>query len=79
MKAADIQRDLKARSSTDVLKPKDAAKADVCTKFSLVFSRETSQNDETMIHVQYLCVCSKCFTVYRYKASDDSSYGIKFC
>jgi len=49
MKAADIERDLKARSGTYVLKPNDIGKADVWKKFSLVFSTVSAQ-DTTIRH-----------------------------
>ena len=79
-KCIEIERVLKNRSSCSsyVLKPNESAKAVVWKQFSLVFQKQLSSDEgETLSHVNYLCACNKCFKVYSYKGADGSSFGTK--
>ena len=60
--------------------PNDAAKADIWKYYSLVYkvkSSESSETDDSIECVKYLCACNKCLKVYHYKAKDGSSFGTK--
>ena len=75
LEATDIERQLRANSDAFVLKEHVSGKSKAWKHFSLIFEKTSHDND--LVELKYTCACNHSLCVYRYKASDGSSYGTK--
>ncbi len=46
-------------------------------KFSLVYEKTDSNDDDAAVELKYFCACNKCRKVYAYKASDGKIEAIE--
>ena len=73
--ASELQRAIRGTPGKYLLRPNEAAKAEVWKKFSLIFEHKSDGEDQEM---KYFCACNKCKNVYyAYTAADGNSYGTK--
>jgi hypothetical protein len=80
--ACELEKTLKARPDSFVLKQNSSGKSDIWKHFYLVYKKQdVADNDQTddtsLIEQKYFCACVKCKQVYAYKAPDGSSFGTK--
>ena len=58
--ASELERRLKSKPDSFLLKSNVAAKADVWKKFSLVYEKTDSNDDDAAVELKYFCACNKC-------------------
>ena len=75
LEATDIERRLRANRNALVLVGHVSGRSKAWEHFSLIFKKRSDDND--LVELKYTCACNRCLRIYRYKASDGSSYGTK--
>jgi len=82
LQRVDVEKILREKRDDFASKQHLTENSDVWKHFSLVFEKRREDNKseascQNLVELKYLYVCNRCSRVYRYKASDGSSFGTK--